>query len=178
MGASMQVKKYSNRRLYDTDDSRYITLEELAAKIQAGTDVQVIDAKTGDDLTQATLVQVITEVRGLARMLPAPLLLQLIRLGNEALTEFFGHYVAAALELYLQARSGVRAIAPYNPFSMLGLSAPDALSRLLGGGTGWSRQPTAPQQTAPPPAASDDVASLRRDLDALRSELKRKRKSR
>jgi polyhydroxyalkanoate synthesis repressor PhaR len=171
----MQIKKYSNRRLYDTEDSRYITLEELAAKIQAGADVQVVDAKSGEDLTQVTLVQVITEVRGLARMLPAPLLLQLIRLRSEALTEFMGHYVAAALELYLQARNGVRALAPYNPLSMFGMSGPDALSRMWGGGSAWA-QPAAPREVAP--TASDEVASLRRDLDALRTEMKRKRKTR
>lgn len=168
----MQVKKYSNRRLYDTEESRYITLEELAAKIQAGKDIQVVDAKSGEDLTQATLVQVITEVRGMARMLPVPLLLQLIRLGNEALAEFLGHYLASALELFLQAKSGARALAPYNPFAVLPFSATDAVARFLGGGASWSR-PAAP----PAPSAPDEMASLRRDLDALRNEMKRKRKA-
>jgi polyhydroxyalkanoate synthesis repressor PhaR len=59
----MLVKKYSNRRLYDTESSQYITLEELAGKIRAGSDAQVVDAKTGQDLTQATLTQIILEHR-------------------------------------------------------------------------------------------------------------------
>lgn len=70
----------SNRRLYDTEASRYITLEELADRIQAGSDVRVIDAASGDDLTQATLTQIIIESRGAAKLLPVPLLTQMIRL--------------------------------------------------------------------------------------------------
>ena len=62
------VKKYSNRRLYDTGDSRYITLEELAEKVRAGAEVRVIDAKTDEDLTQSTLAQIILESRGAARL--------------------------------------------------------------------------------------------------------------
>src|SRR5262245_46762004 len=68
-GARMLVKKYTNRRLYDTEESRYITLEELAEKIRAGDDASVIDARTGEDLTQATLTQIIMESRGAARIL-------------------------------------------------------------------------------------------------------------
>jgi len=79
------VKKYSNRRLYDTEGSSYVTLEELADKIRQGADVRVLDAKTGEDLTQATLTQIILESRGAARLLPIPLLLQLIRMGDDAL---------------------------------------------------------------------------------------------
>ena len=79
---STVVKKYSNRRLYDTDESRYITLEELTEKIRAGADVRVVDAKTNEDLTQATLTQIILEGPA-ARLLPIPLLSQLIRIAVE-----------------------------------------------------------------------------------------------
>lgn len=90
----MLVKKYGNRRLYDTEASRYITLEELSARIREGDDVDVIDAKTGQDLTQVTLAQIILESRGGAKLLPVPLLKQLVRMGDDALAEFFGRYVA------------------------------------------------------------------------------------
>ena len=80
----MIVKKYSNRRLYDTSDSRYVTLEELAEKVRQGEDVRVVDAKTGEDLTAATLTQIIVEGRGAAKLLPVPLLTQLVRLGDSA----------------------------------------------------------------------------------------------
>ena len=109
------IKKYPNRRLYDTSESRYITLEDLADRIKAGSDVLVQDATTGADLTQATLTQIVLESRNGARLLPVPLLLRLIRLGDEALAEFLGRYVSWALEMYVQARQGARALMPLNP---------------------------------------------------------------
>jgi polyhydroxyalkanoate synthesis repressor PhaR len=106
------IKKYGNRRLYDTEASRYITLEELARQIRDGIDVQVIDAKTGHDLTQSTLAQIILEGRGAAKLLPVPLLAQLIRMRDDALADFFGRYVTWALEVYLRLRSGGRLLQP------------------------------------------------------------------
>ena len=105
----MIVKKYSNRRLYDTEQSRYITQEELAEKIRLGAEIRVIDAATGDDLTQMTLAQIILESRGASRLLPVPLLVQLIRMGDDALAEFLGRYMSSALELYLHAKEGAAA---------------------------------------------------------------------
>jgi polyhydroxyalkanoate synthesis repressor PhaR len=148
------VKKYPNRRLYDTAESRYITLEDLADRIKAGSDVIVQDATTGVDLTQATLTQIILESRGGAKLLPVPLLLRLIRLGDEALAEFFGRYVSWALELYVQARQGARALMPMNPLVQAPFAATDALARLVLGASQWVNplgpQPPAPA-AAPPP---------------------------
>ncbi len=128
--APVTIKKYGNRRLYDTQDSRYITLEELAEKVRAGTDVRVVDVKTGADLTQPTLTQIIIESRGAAKLLPVNLLTQLIRLGDDALAEFLGRYVSGALEIYQQVRRGAQSVAPYNPLASLPLAATDALARL------------------------------------------------
>jgi polyhydroxyalkanoate synthesis repressor PhaR len=170
------VKKYGNRRLYDTEQSRYITLEELADLIRRGEgEVRVVGAKDGKDLTTATLAQIIVESRGAARLLPVPILVQLIRLGDGALAEFLGTYVTWALEAYLQAKKGVQSIAPFNPF--------------LGGGVGLSRlfglgQPAAPEAPPPPPAPApapprkqpDEVAELRRELERLKRSLGRGRR--
>jgi polyhydroxyalkanoate synthesis repressor PhaR len=184
------VKKYSNRRLYDTEASQYITLEELAEKIRLGADVRVHDAKTNEDLTQATLAQIILESRGASRLLPVPLLTQLIRMGDDALAEFFGRYLGTALELYFQAKQGAQAIAPYNPLANVPFAATNALARLilggLGGGSIWggSGDP-APPAAAPAPAAapepkpaasSSDVEDLRRELAELKRSLKRGKK--
>jgi polyhydroxyalkanoate synthesis repressor PhaR len=180
------VKKYSNRRLYDTVGSRYITLEELAEKIRAGADVKVLDAKSNEDLTQGTLTQIILESRGAARLLPVPLLLQLIRMGDDALAEFFGRFLSTALEVYSGAKQGAAAISPYNPFANVPFAATNALARLLLGGantfSGWSEPshppapPAAAPQQTPPPAAGDDVAAMRRELDELKRSLKPRRK--
>jgi polyhydroxyalkanoate synthesis repressor PhaR len=201
------IKKYGNRRLYDTGESRYITLEELSRKIQEGGDVRVVDAKTGEDLTQGTLTQIIVEGRGAARMLPVPLLVQLIRLGDDALAEFFGHYVSDALRMYLEVKRGASAVARYNPFAAMPFAASDALARMwmsspLGRAAqvppvwsspspddGEAGEPVADEPFGAPPGPlsdagergrgrSDELAQLRRELDELkRSVLQRDQRS-
>jgi polyhydroxyalkanoate synthesis repressor PhaR len=184
------VKKYSNRRLYDTAESRYVTLEELAESIRRGADVRVVDAQTGEDLTQATLVQIIIEGRGAAQFLSVPILTQLIRMSDDALAEFFGRWVSAALELYQHARQGVAAIAPYNPLAAVPFAASNVIARMLQVLPGPWIQPTQYPtyvHPAPPPSATPevpppdehpgvtastpsnaDVESLRRELDDLK----------
>jgi polyhydroxyalkanoate synthesis repressor PhaR len=103
-GEMITIKKYSNRRLYDSEESRYITLEELAARIRQGDEVRVVDAASGRDLTQVTLAQIVLESRGAGRLLPVPLLVQMIRMGDDLLADFLGRYLAWALGVYLQAR--------------------------------------------------------------------------
>lgn len=107
------IKKYSNRRLYDTDQSRYITLDELAERIRDGVYVKVVDAKSGRDLTQGTLAQIILESRGAAKLLPVSLLVRLIRLGDDALAEFMGPYLSWSLEVFLRFQQGARAVTKY-----------------------------------------------------------------
>lgn len=158
----MLVKKYGNRRLYDTSRSRYITLDELAQSVREGEDVQVVDAKRGHDLTQQTLAHVILESRGAAKLLPVPLLVQLIRMGDDALAEFFGLYMGGALELYLSAKEGARTV----PFGLaqVPFAASNAFVRLM---SGWGA-PTASTR-----AGSDEVAELRRELEEIKAALKR-----
>ena len=177
--ATLVVKKYGNRRLYDTGDSRYITLEELADKIRKGSDVQVLDAKTGHDLTQPTLTQIITESRGAARLLPVPLLLQLIRMREDALAEFMGRWMTWALAVYNQTRLGARSLSAYNPLAMAPFAATNALARLLNGPAPWSDHeppPPPPEAPAPPEPQNDDVAQLRREVDELKKSFQKKRR--
>ena len=139
------IKKYSNRRLYDTEDSRYITLEELYRKVRAGSDIRVLDARSNEDLTQATLAQIVIENRGAARMLPVPMLVQMIRMGDDALADFLGRYVTWALSVYGQLRANARAAASMSPASMFSMN-PWAARMPWAGGAGWPGQPPQPQQ--------------------------------
>ncbi len=178
----MLVKKYGNRRLYDTDESRYITLEELADAIRRGAEPRVVDAKTNEDLTHATLAQILVEGRGAGRLLPSPLLVQLVRLGDDALAEFFGRYVTWALEVYLQVKGGAVALGQISPFGGL----VGGLGRVMPGFGGFGGMPApmppmppmppmTPPPPAPPPTAAaphaDDLAALRRELEALKREV-------
>ena len=162
----LQVKKYGNRRLYDTEASRYVTLEEIAERVRLGEDLRVVDAKSGQDLTQITLAQIILESRGAARLLPVPLLKQLVRMRDDALAEFFGRYVTWALEVYLRLKQGARAVMPWNPLA--DLAVPGFLGRLLGGGQAGEPPPPFPDEPASTEGASEELAALRRELSELR----------
>jgi polyhydroxyalkanoate synthesis repressor PhaR len=132
------VKKYPNRRLYDTRHSRYITLDDLEKTIRGGEDVTIQDAQDGRDLTQETLTQIIFD-RGGGRLLPASLLLRLIRLDDAALGEFLTRYVTWALDMYVQAKDRARALLPINPLATAPFAATDALARLVLGAAQWGR---------------------------------------
>lgn len=183
------VKKYPNRRLYDTQESRYITLEDLEARIRRGADVMIQDASTGTDLTQETLTQIILE-RGGGRILPASLLLRLIRLDDEALAEFLTRYVGWALEVYMGAKQRAKALLPLNPLATAPFAATDAIARMMLGASQWGVPSAAPapsgtgssppppqtatadvDQPPPPPpplSAESEIERIRRELDELK----------
>lgn len=182
------IKKYSNRRLYDTDESRYITLDELSAKIERGTDVRVVDAKSGQDLTQLTLTQILFESRGAAQLLPTPLLVQMIRMGELPFAEFMGRWVSWAFEVYMQARRGFGLLSHINPFGSLPIpmplrnmaaagrrseprsSAPEGPDE--GDGVDEANGADEPEDTPParkpPKGAREEVADLRREMEELK----------
>jgi polyhydroxyalkanoate synthesis repressor PhaR len=184
--ATVLIKKYGNRRLYDTSDSRYVTLDELAQKIRGGSDLRIVDAQTGEDLTQGTLTQLVLETGNAAKFLPVQLLTQMIRLSDDSLAEFFSRYVTGALDMYLQAKRGMQTISSYNPLTQLPMAASDALARMwmgspFGAPTPYPAQyggyaapppppyPPGPPQAEPPP---DDT-----EPPARRSEPPRRRSS-
>jgi len=159
------IKKYGNRRLYDTGESRYVTLDEVAQKIRGGADVRIVDAQTNDDLTQTTLTQIVLETGNAAKFLPVQLLTQMIRLSDDSLAEFFSRYVTGALDLYLGAKRGVQTIATYNPLTQIPLAATDAIARMWMGspfGNPYQQQQpppygnyASPPYVAPPPPPED-----------------------
>jgi polyhydroxyalkanoate synthesis repressor PhaR len=153
--ATVLIKKYGNRRLYDTSDSRYVTLDELAQKIRGGSDLRIVDAQNGEDLTQGTLTQIVLETGNAAKFLPVQLLTQMIRLSDDSLAEFFSRYVTGALDVYLHAKRGMQSIASYNPLTQLPMAAGDALARMWMGSPFGGPSPYPPQYggyAAPPPS--------------------------
>ena len=92
------IKRYANRKLYDTQESRYVTLEEIEEMIRTGREVSVVDAASGEDLTSVTLTQIILEnERNHRANLPAAFLHQLVKHG-EAWQDFFQRSMRASLE--------------------------------------------------------------------------------
>jgi polyhydroxyalkanoate synthesis repressor PhaR len=94
------IKKYPNRRLYDTSSSKYINLDDIARFIREGRDVQVIDAESGDDLTRVTLTQIIMEDAKQPTGLPNELLKQLIVSSDRMGREFIMWYLKSAYDAY------------------------------------------------------------------------------
>jgi polyhydroxyalkanoate synthesis repressor PhaR len=95
------VKKYANRRLYNTETSTYVTLEDLAAMVRSERDFVVYDAKTGDDLTHAVLTQIIVEQEsraGAQTLLPVPFLRQLIRFYGDTMERMVPSYLQVSLD--------------------------------------------------------------------------------
>ena len=102
------IRKYGNRRLYDTSASRYINLDGLAALVRNGTEVQVVDAKTGEDLTRVTLTQVIVEnAKEQPGALPLELLRQIIVASDHAGREFLSWYLKTAFDSYQKVEGAV-----------------------------------------------------------------------
>jgi polyhydroxyalkanoate synthesis repressor PhaR len=101
------LKKYANRRLYDTEQSAYVTLEQIAEAIKQGREVKVTDAQTGEDVTSFILTQIILEQSRKHTLLPAPLLHLIIRYGDNLLSEFFEKYLQQTIESYLQYRAAM-----------------------------------------------------------------------
>ena len=103
------IKKYGNRRLYDTSGSRYVNLEDIAALIRNGNDVQVIDAKTAEDLTRVTLTQIILEdAKGQSSGLPLEMLRQLVMATDRAGRDFLMSYLKSAFDAYQKVQHSVQ----------------------------------------------------------------------
>src|SRR5260370_28492958 len=112
------IKKYENRRLYDTTNSRYVNLEEVAQLLQQGNDVQVVDATTNEDITRLILTQIIVEdAKAPNSSFPLDLLRQMVIASGRARQESALKYMKAMLDIY---QNTYRAMAPpLNPFDFM-----------------------------------------------------------
>ena len=118
------IKKYPNRRLYDTEISSYITLEEVRQLVIDGEEFEVRDAKSGDDLTRSVLLQIIAEHEQTGQpMFTTQLLSQVIRFYGDSLQGFMGSYLERSLQVFLdqqqQFRSQLNTVMGQTPWSML-----------------------------------------------------------
>jgi len=102
MAEKLLLKKYANRRLYDTEKSKYVTLAQVASAIKEGRQVEVVDAKTKEDVTAFILTQIILEeAKNRNALLPASLLHLVIQHGGNVLQEFFDNHLQQTIKSYL-----------------------------------------------------------------------------
>jgi polyhydroxyalkanoate synthesis repressor PhaR len=148
------IKRYSNRKLYDTQESRYVTLEEIEEMIRAGREIAVVDAASGEDLTSVTLAQIILEnERNHRAALPTAFLHQLIKHG-EAWQDFVQRSMKSSLEGIVSSQREVERVFQ------------DWASR-----AGWGM--AAPRAAEPKrDGAEPDAERLREEVSALRERLR------
>jgi polyhydroxyalkanoate synthesis repressor PhaR len=102
------IKRYENRKLYDTSRSVYVTLEDVATLIRDGKDIRVVDAKTNEDLTKSTLAQIVLEQeRDKKNLLPLSFMMQLIKYG-EAIQGTFQEYLSSGFETFVTSQLEVQ----------------------------------------------------------------------
>ena len=157
--AAIVIKKYGNRRLYDTSGSRYVNLDDLATLIREGKEVRVEDAKTGRDLTRVTLTQIITEdAKERPTGLPLELLRELIVASDQARQEFIMWYLKSAFDTYQTVQSAVQDRIG-NMQSAL-LAPVESMKRLLGG-------------ASQSPEDNQELSALRRRVAELEARLEK-----
>ena len=154
------IKKYENRRLYDTTNSRYVNLEEVAQLLQQGNDVQVVDAASGEDITRLILTQIIVEdAKTPDSSFPLDLLRQMVVASGRATQENSLKYMKAMLDLYQNA---YRAMSPpLNPFEFMQNLRP----------TREPAEDSAPAAPEPPPAPASAKPAESAEVQELKQRL-------
>ena len=171
------IKKYANRRLYDTESSAYITLERLAQMVRQKRQFKVVDAKSGDDITRSVLAQIIMEEesRG-ATMLPVNFLRQLISMYGDSMQSVVPHYLEASLDALQrnqsQFRDAMAGAFASNPFAELArrnmeMFTAAAAGRTAGAGGEAEKPATEGDTKAELAALKAQLQDLQKKLDKL-----------
>jgi polyhydroxyalkanoate synthesis repressor PhaR len=158
------IKKYANRRLYDTESSSYITLDRLAHMVREGREFEVIDAKSGEDITRQVLTQIIVdeEARG-STMLPINFLKQLIGLYGNSMQNLVPSCLEAAMEAFQRNQSAVRDAFGGNMFADLAKRNMAMFEDAAQAFTGKPKSDSKP--------SSSDVDQLKAELAALQAKV-------
>ncbi len=167
------IKRYASRRLYNTETSDYVTLEDIATFIRAGREVQIVDLKSGDDLTRQYLLQIIAEHESRGEsVLPINVLTDLVRSYTTQAQSVVPQFLAASFEMLRDGQSKIMEnLGTMNP--MAAMPGFDALQRqqqaflksMMGG---WVKQPGGEEDGGTP---SDELGDIKRQLAELQSKL-------
>jgi polyhydroxyalkanoate synthesis repressor PhaR len=159
--ARVVIKKYGNRRLYNTLASRYVNLDDLAALVRNGTELQVVDAKTGEDLTRATLAQIIMEeAKDGSGGFPVELLKQLILASDKIRRDFMMWYLKSAFDNYQKVQSTLQS--GLAQLGSVALSPIEAIRHIVQGAPVESHR------------EDDELSQLRNRVAELEQELKKR----
>jgi polyhydroxyalkanoate synthesis repressor PhaR len=174
------IKKYANRRLYNTQTSSYVTLDHLAGMVKDGVEFEVQDARTGDDITRSVLTQIIFEEEAKGQnLLPIKFLRQLIRFYGDSLQTFVPGYLDMSMDSFTKNQGAMR----------------DRIAEAMGGGNqmvenltrqnlaiferamqvfspfGAATQSRKPEEQPEEKPAASDVDALKREVEAMRKQI-------
>ncbi|HEY0438118.1 MAG TPA: polyhydroxyalkanoate synthesis repressor PhaR [Phenylobacterium sp.] len=190
-GERVVIKKYANRRLYNTASSSYVTLEHLSEMVKKNIDFVVYDAKTNEDITRSVLTQIIFEEESQGQsLLPIQFLRQLIGFYGNSMQAFLPSYLELSLASFTQSQERMR-----SQFTSLGQPAVGAFDAQIaqnlalfdramkmfspfaftGSGIGGKADEpaAAPRAEPPPPPAEDALVQLRKQMEEMQAQIEK-----
>jgi polyhydroxyalkanoate synthesis repressor PhaR len=186
------IKKYANRRLYNTQTSNYVTLDHLCEMVKNGTEFEVRDARTGEDITRSVLTQIIVEEESKGQhMLPIQFLRQLIRFYGDSLQAFLPGYLEASMESFSKNQDTMRtnftnAFGGISPQDLEKLTRNNlqiferAMRMFMPFGAGMGAPPAEAKAEAPAPksepapetrAHDQEIRDLKEQIEAMRRQV-------
>jgi polyhydroxyalkanoate synthesis repressor PhaR len=196
--ATIVIKRYASRRLYNTDTSEYVTLEEIATLIRQGKNIRIVDSKTGDDLTRQFLMQIITEQEtGSESVLPLNVLMDVVRSYNDQTSSVVPDFLSKSFELLKNQQEEMLSSMqkhtpqPVNPMEIFSLESWQKAQAEIMNSTLGSWGLSVPQEHQPEPPAEpepqnnqpssnspsdspkdQDVADIKKQLAEMQEKLK------
>ncbi|AWD22865.1 polyhydroxyalkanoate synthesis repressor PhaR [Fuscovulum blasticum] len=172
------IKRYASRRLYNTETSDYVTLEDIAGFIRQGREVQIVDLKSGDDLTRQYLLQIVAEHESKGEnVLPVNVLTDLVRSYATGMQSVMPQFLQASFDMLRESQTKMVENLSAFPNPMAAVPGFDALRKqqevflksMMGGLPGWAASgPAREEDSADKP---DDIAEIKKQLAELQAKL-------
>ncbi|MFC3086138.1 polyhydroxyalkanoate synthesis repressor PhaR [Tabrizicola soli] len=171
------IKRYASRRLYNTETSDYVTLEDIAGFIRQGREVQIVDLKTGDDLTRQYLLQIVAEHESKGEsVLPVDVLTDLVRSYTSGMQSIVPQFLATSFEMLRDSQSKMMENLSAFPNPMAAVPGFEAMRKqqeaflksMMGGMPAWGGSGPAKEETS-----SEDIAEIKKQLAELQKKLSR-----
>ncbi|MSQ86586.1 MAG: polyhydroxyalkanoate synthesis repressor PhaR [Alphaproteobacteria bacterium] len=189
-GIVINIKKYANRRLYNTATSKYVTLEDLAAMVRKNVDFTVTDAKTNKDITRSVLTQIIVEQEGKGQsLLPIKFLRQVIGFYGDTLGGVLPRYLEQSMDSFSQNETQMRdmmqnafkGVYPMQRIEEMGkqnLALFENAIKMFNPFANQVKPDTTQSASAAPPPSADNLDTLKSQLDAMQARLDKLAKDR
>ncbi|MDO9637965.1 MAG: polyhydroxyalkanoate synthesis repressor PhaR [Pseudotabrizicola sp.] len=172
------IKRYASRRLYNTETSDYVTLEDIAGFIRAGREVQIVDLKSGDDLTRQYLLQIVAEHESKGEnVLPIAVLTDLVRSYTTNVHSVVPQFLAASFEMLREGQSKMMGNLGVLPNPMAAMPGFDLMRKqqeafmktMMSGVPGWSG--SGPEPDKEDATSAEDLAQIKKQLAELQKKL-------